>query len=140
MTSLRQVIDEQDRVAGQEVRRYLDGNPEIVERLTEAGISVVVFAPDDGYDEPPDWFARVQAALDVAVAKYGRALYVASVHARPLIRAAKPLPSIDGRPGAFVGYFAVGEGGAVFIQPSGELGSDPALFQAAIGAMMTGYR
>jgi hypothetical protein len=42
--------------------------------------------------------------------------------------------------GAFVGYFAVGEGGALFIRPDGGRGADEALFDEAISAMMRGDR
>ncbi len=134
------IIDDEDGVAGQEVRRYLERETELARRLAEAGLAVVVFAPDISYDERLVYFPHVQAALDVAVAKHGRALYVASVRAGPRLMAPGAWPAIDGRPGAFVGYFAVGEGGAVFRQPSGERGAQPALFHAAIGAMMTAYR
>jgi hypothetical protein len=130
------VIDDEDTVAGGVVRRYLANAPELAARLTATGIAVVLLAPDVDYDTGPDFFDRVQAALTASAARHGRALYVASVHAGPLIRAAKPLPALDAGRGAFVGYFAVGEGGAIFMQPRGELGSDPALFDAAISAMM----
>lgn len=137
------VIDDDDSIAGNVVRNYLDHEPELSARLAETRIPVVVFAPADvRYDTEltPGYFERVQAALTAAVANHGRGLYVASVHAGPLVRAPKPLPRLEGAGGAFVGYFAVGEGGAVFIQPSGTLGSDPALFDKAISAMMARQR
>ena len=138
---MTRIIDDEDTVAGGVVRRYLEHEPQLVERLTTTGIPVVVFAPDVDYEsEPAELFVRVQVALTAAVAKHGPALYVASVHARPLIYAAKPLAPIDGGRGAFVGYFAVGEGGALFFQPNGEVGSDPALFDKAISAMMARHR
>jgi hypothetical protein len=130
------VIDEDDTVAGGVVRRYLERTPELAARLHATEIPVVVVAPDVDDQTGADFFDRVQAALTASVARHGRALYVASVHARPLIYAARPLPAIDPGRGAFVGYFAVGEGGALFVRPDGQVGSDPALFDAAISAMM----
>ena len=140
---MTRVIDDEDGVAGGVVRRYLDGEPELAKRLADAGLAVVVFAPanDGSDDERPGFFDGVQVALNAAVATHGRAVYVASVHARPFFhRRPNPVPVPDARPGVFVGYFAVGEGGAVFVQPNGEMGARAALFHAAIGAMMTAYR
>jgi hypothetical protein len=137
------VIDSDDTIAGGYVRRYLESTPALADRLIATGIAVVVFTAEDVRHETeltPDYFDKLQAALSVAAGHHGPALYVASVHARPLLRSAKPLPALDALRGAFIGYFAYGEGGAVFIQPSGQLGSDAALFDAAISAMMARHR
>jgi hypothetical protein len=139
-TRVTRIIDDEDIVAGGVVRRYLESQAELAARLTATGVPVVVFAPAVDMELVPDYFERVQAALTAAAAKHGRGLYVASVHARPLIYAGKPFPRLHGGRGAFIGYFAVGEGGALFFQPNGEVGIREALFDEAIGAMMLANR
>ncbi len=133
------IVDDEDRTAGSAVRRVLDNHPALAERL--ADIPVVVFAPVVDTELVPDYFERVQAALTASVATHGRALYVASVQVGPLFLATKPFPRLASGDGVFVGYFAVGEGGALFIHPRGHgRGAEPALFEAAISAMMSGHR
>ena len=137
------VIDGDDTIAGGYVREYLERTPALAARLIATDVAVVVFAVEDvrhDTEPTPDYFGKLQAALSVAAGRHGPALYVASLHAGPLLRAAKPLPALDAGRGAFIGYFGYGEGGAVFIQPSGQLSTDAALFDAAISAMMARHR
>ena len=137
---MARVIDIDSPIALSSVRRYLEQNPALDERLTALDVPVVVFECDGFDDEPADFFARVAKLLAGHAARHGRALYVASCHARPLVLAHMELPAMDAGDGAFVGYFAVGEGGALFVHANGERGARAPLFDEAISAMMRGNR
>ena len=131
-TGMARVIDIESSTASSVVRRYLTEHPALEQRLTAADIPVVVFECDGFDDEPAVFFARVAQLLAGHAARYGRALYVASCHARPFVRAGMTTPSMAAGEGVFVGYFAVGEGGALFIRPNGGRGAQEAWFDEAI--------
>ncbi|HEX5063287.1 MAG TPA: hypothetical protein VFV99_28115 [Kofleriaceae bacterium] len=146
---MTRVIDGSDPVAGSLVRDYLNGAPALAARLEESGIPVVVFVSNDRWDDSPDYFKQMQRGLDAAIAKHGRAVYVARTTAGYLLKAARRLadrrvfPPLACAHGVFVGYIAVGEGGLVFFDATGkDWGVRPpsTLFEAAISGMMAPYR
>ena len=131
MTDAGRVITIGFGVGQVSIESWLAEHPTIVDAIAAAGARVVLLEIDD-LEPVGDWNEHVSTTLASAAARLDSAieypLFVAGVGLRSLIDAGvvergghwQPATPPRAPRGAFVGYFAVGEGGAIYVAPDGQ--------------------
>jgi len=113
------------------VRRWLEREPHVAQRMREVGACFVIVEPAEG-----PLFERTREAIAAAQVAGKHALFVALTYMPAIVATGafavrhRGAPMIR-MPGEFLGYIAIGEGGVAFFDETGAMSTPPAEFVLA---------